>query len=76
MGKAFLNHSSVDPLANQLNDSPCDISKDLCGWKSVHGWKSLKNKELDYIYQNDSSGTGNDKRGVVGDSVHSSGFGG
>ncbi|PFX12464.1 Neuropilin-1 [Stylophora pistillata] len=66
----------VTSVLNQLDDSPCDISQDWCGWKSIHGWKSLKNKDLDYIYQNESGDTGNDKQGGVGDSVHSNGFGG
>ncbi|XP_022810271.1 uncharacterized protein LOC111347272, partial [Stylophora pistillata] len=71
-----LNRLIPHPVLNQLDDSPCDISQDWCGWKSIHGWKSLKNKDLDYIYQNESGDTGNDKQGGVGDSVHSNGFGG
>ena len=34
-----------------LDVSPCDISVDWCGWKSVGGWKRIKYSELDQDYQ-------------------------
>ena len=76
MWKAFISHSSVGPLLIQLDDSQCDISQDWCGWKSIHGWKSLKNKEFDYNHQNDSGNTANHEQGGVSDYVHSADFGG
>lgn len=57
------------------DDSQCDISQDWCGWKSIHGWKSLKNKEFDYNHQNDSGNTANHEQGGVSDYVHSADFG-
>ena len=37
-----------------LDDRPCYISVDLCGWKSVRGWKRLNFKGIDQNYQDEN----------------------
>jgi len=34
-----------------LDKRPCDISKDWCGWRNVHGWKRITYKELEQANQ-------------------------
>ncbi|RMX55729.1 hypothetical protein pdam_00025118, partial [Pocillopora damicornis] len=38
------------------DDRPCDTSVDWCGWKNERGWKSIKHKDLDQVYQNEGGG--------------------
>ena len=40
-------------LLINLDDRPCDISLDRCGWKNVHGWKRIKYQDLDQDHQDD-----------------------
>ncbi|XP_022807964.1 uncharacterized protein LOC111344965 [Stylophora pistillata] len=53
------------------DDSPCNISQDWCGWKSIRGWKRLMQKD----HQDEAVDTYDDKQGDVSDSADSTGFG-
>ena len=47
---------SQSVFSTLLDDRPCDISVDWCGWKNERGWKSIKHKDLDQVYQNEGGG--------------------
>ena len=33
-------------MLNYLDEPPCDISRDWCGWRSLGGWKRITYQEL------------------------------
>ena len=39
-----------------LDDRPCDPSVDWCGWKNERGWKRIRHKDLDQVYQSEGGG--------------------
>ena len=52
---------TVTLLKTNLDDRPCDISVDWCGWKSVRGWKRIKYRELDQAYQDNGGAIDHDE---------------
>ena len=36
-----------------LDDRPCDMSTDWCGWKNVLGWKRIQYRELNQNHQDE-----------------------
>ena len=39
-----------------LDDRPCDTSVDWCEWKNERGWKRIRHKDLDQVYQTEGGG--------------------
>ncbi|XP_078357060.1 uncharacterized protein LOC144641914 [Oculina patagonica] len=61
---AWHNHISMRvELYGCRDHRPCDISVDWCGWKSMHGWKQIRYKELDQGYQEDGDNEEDEKDG-------------
>ena len=64
---SLINPSSQSFYNNPLDDRPCDISQDWCGWKSLRGWQRIKYKELDQVYQDDDGDNNDDEQDGIGE---------